>query len=578
MHAANWRDRIWEGIDQPWDVLVIGGGITGAAILRQATRAGWHTLLVEQRDFSSGTSSRSSKLVHGGFRYLNQGQLRVVRDSVRQRQRLIAEAPGLIDPIGFTLAHYRGDRPSPWLYQVGLALYDLMAAQWNHQRYDVASYARIAPHITHDGLIAGLRCIEATTDDARLVFRLIAEAVADGGVALNYLAASRLLYERDMVVGARLHDTVGQREADVRARVVINATGVWVDQLRGQGQAGPRMRPLRGSHLVFPAWRFPVAQVIAFRHPLDRRYVSVVPWEEVTLVGTTDRDHRQALDAEPAISPDEVAYLMAGVEALFPSLGLTLDDIVATFSGIRPVIDTGKADPSKEARDYLVLAEHGLLTVMGGKLTTFDLVARDALAVAQSRLPTPVAPQHDESIFAPCHDDLPATLSERTRRRLRGRYGAASTALVAIAKEGELERVPGTTTLWAELRWAARHECVVHLDDLLLRRMRLGVQVPQGGAALLPQIRGLCQEELGWDETRWLAEEAAYLALWRKHYSIPDQAVVPDWHGMLVEARHQRQASREEQHKQARQRTAIAVAIGALIGLSAVILRRRVAH
>jgi glycerol-3-phosphate dehydrogenase len=330
--------------------------------------------------------------------------------------------------------------------------------------------------------------------------------------------------------------------------------------------------------LVFPAWRFPVAQVIAFRHPLDRRYVSVVPWDEVTLVGTTDRDHRPALDAEPAISPDEVAYLMAGVEAVFPSLGLTLDDIVATFSGIRPVIDTGKADPSKEARDYLVLAEQGLLTVMGGKLTTFDLVARDALAVAQSRLPAPVAPQHDAPLFAPSDDDLPATLSERTRRRLRGRYGAASTALVASAKDGELARVPGTTTLWAELRWAARHERVIHLDDLLLRRVRLGVQVPQGGAALLPRIRGICQEELGWDDRQWLAEEAAYLARWRKHYSIPDQAEVPDWHRMLREARRQRAASLEEQHKQARQRTAMAVAIGVVIGLSAVMFRRRATH
>jgi len=575
MHAANSRDSIWEAIERPWDVLVIGGGITGAAILRQATRAGWRTLLVEQRDFSSGTSSRSSKLVHGGFRYLNQGQLRVVRDSVRQRQRLIAEAPGLIDPVGFTLAHYCGDRPSPWLYQVGLALYDLMAAQWNHQRYDVASYARIAPHVTQDGLIAGLRCLEATTDDARLVFRLIAEAVADGGAALNYVAATALLHEGDVIVGARLHDTVGQRDAEVRARVVINATGAWVDQLRGQLGAAPRMRPLRGSHLVFPAWRFPVAQMIAFRHPLDRRYVIVVPWDEVTLVGTTDLDHREALDVEPAISPDEVAYLMAGVEAVFPSLGLTLDDIVATFSGVRPVIDTGKANPSKEARDYLVLAEHGLVTVMGGKLTTFNLVARDALAVAQSRLPA--ARQKNESIFVASDDNLPATLPEQSRQRLRGRYGAAAAAVVAIAKEGELERVPGTTTLWAELRWAARHEHLVHLDDLLLRRVRLGVQMPQGGAALLARIRNICQEELGWDDSQWLAEEGAYLARWRKHYSVPDRALVPDWHGMLVQARRQRLARLEEQRKETRYRTTIGIVIGALIGLSIVILRRRAA-
>jgi glycerol-3-phosphate dehydrogenase len=578
MRAANWRESTWETIDQPWDVLVIGGGITGAAILRKATRAGWRTLLVEQRDFSSGTSSRSSKLVHGGFRYLNQGQLHVVRDSVRQRRRLIAEAPGLIEPVGFTLAHYRGDRPSPWLYQVGLALYDLLAAQWNHQRYDVESYARIAPHVTRDGLVAGLRCVEATTDDARLVFRLIAEAVADGGAALNYVAATTLLRERDLVVGARVRDMVSLREAEVHARVVINATGAWADQVRGQLDAAPHMRPLRGSHLVFPAWRFPVAQVIAFRHPLDRRYVSVVPWEDVTLVGTTDLDHRQALDVEPTISPEEVAYLMAGVEAVFPSLALTLDDIVATFSGVRPVIDTGKADPSKEARDHLVLEEHRLVTVTGGKLTTFDLIAQDALAIAQSWLPEPKARQHDAAIFEAGEDELPAVLSEQARRRLQGRYGVLSAALVARAKAGELERIPGTTTLWAELRWAAHNEQVVHLDDLLLRRVRLGLQIPQGAAALLPRIRSLCQEELGWDDREWLAEETAYHGLWQKHYSLPEPGLVPDWHAMLVEARRERQGRLEEQRKEARRRTAIALVVSAVLALSAVILGRRVAQ
>jgi glycerol-3-phosphate dehydrogenase len=578
MRAANWRDRIWETLEQPWDVLVIGGGISGAAILRKATRAGWRTLLVEQRDFSSGTSSRSSKLVHGGFRYLNQGQLHVVRDSVRQRRRLIAEAPGLIEPVGFTFAHYHGDRPSLWVYQLGLALYDLMAAQWNHQRYDGASYARIAPHVTRDGLVAGLRCMEATTDDARLVFRLIADAVAEGGTALNYVAATTLLLEHDRVVGARVRDTVSLREAEVRARVVINATGAWADQVRGQLDGAPCVRPLRGSHLVFPAWRFPIAQVIAFRHPLDRRYVMVVPWEEMTLVGTTDLDHRQTLDQEPTISPDEVAYLMAGIEAVFPSLALTLDDVVATFSGVRPVIDTGKADPSKEARDHLVLAEHGLVTVTGGKLTTFDLLAHDVLAVARSRLPEPRALRYDASIFESGADELPATLSERTRRRLHGRYGAAAAALVATARGGELERIPGTTTLWAELRWAARHERVVHLDDLLLRRVRLGVQVEQGAAALLPRIRSLCQEELGWDDSQWLAEEAAYQGLWRKHYSLPEKALVPDWHVMLAQVHRQRQGRQEEQLKYARRRRAIALVVSALLALSAVIIGRRVAQ
>jgi glycerol-3-phosphate dehydrogenase len=578
MCAANWRDSVWETIDQPWDILVIGGGITGAAILHKATRAGYRAMLVDQHDFSSGASSRSSKLVHGGFRYLNQGQLGVVHDSVRQRRRLITQAPGLVEPVGFTLAHYRGDRPNPWLYQLGLALYDLMAGQWNHQRYDVASYARIAPHVTRDGLVAGLRCVEATTDDARLVFRLLAEAVAAGGVALNYCGATKLLRERELVVGARVRDVVSQREADVRAQVIINATGAWADQLRGQIDAQPRMRPLRGSHLIFPAWRFPVAQVIAFRHPLDQRYVSVIPWEDVTVVGTTDLDHHVAIDVEPTISADEVAYLMAGVEAVFPSLALTLDDVVATFSGVRPVIDTGKADPSKEARDHLVLAEQRLVTVTGGKLTTFDLLARDALAAAQSWLPERITPQHDDSIFEPVEEDLPDMLSEQARRRLRGRYGAAAAALVATAKEGELACVPGTSTLWAELRWAAGNERVVHLDDLLLRRVRLGIQVAEGGAGLLLQIRSLCQEELGWDDSRWLAEEAAYQALWRKHYSLPDRALVPNWHALLVQARGQRQGRQDELRKQAHRRTAAAVIVSACVGLSALILGRRVAQ
>jgi glycerol-3-phosphate dehydrogenase len=574
MQAGSWRDAIWARMGQPWDVLVIGGGITGAGILRAATNAGWRALLVEQRDFASGTSSRSSKLVHGGFRYLNQGQVAVVRDSVRQRRRLVAEMPGLIEPVGFTLAHYRGDRPSPWLYELGLALYDLMAGQWNHQRYDPASYAYLAPYVQRDGLVAGLRCEEATTDDARLVFRLIADAVGAGSAALNYAAATKLLREGNEVVGARICDTVGQREADVRARVVINATGVWVDQMREQVGAQPQLRPLRGSHLVFPAWRFPVAQVIAFRHPLDRRYVSVVPWEDVTLVGTTDLDHHETLGAEPAISPQEVAYLMAGVTAVFPSLALTLDDIVATFSGIRPVVSTGKADPSKEARDHLVLAEHGLVTAMGGKLTTFDLLAQEVLAAIRPKLPPATTLVDTASVATNNHDSLHRSLSERTRRRLSGRYGPAAPALVASAQPSELELIPGTTTLWAELRWAAERESVVHLDDLLLRRVRLGVQLPHGGRALIPDIRRICQEALGWDDQRWLAEEAAYLALWRNRYSLPDPALVPDWHALLLQAQHQR-GNRAAQQKTRHRRTAAVALTGIVITLGVILRWRR---
>lgn len=568
--AESLRETAWASLEQPWDLLVIGGGITGAAILAEAARAGLRVLLVEARDFASGSSSRSTKLVHGGFRYLTQGQLRTVRDSARQRRQLLRDWPGLIEPLGFTLAHFQGDRPGAWVYQAGLALYDLMAGQWDHQRYDPQSYGALVPHVRRAGLLAGLRCVEATTDDARLVLRLIAEAERAGATALNYVAATSLLREGGVVVGARLHDVVGRRHAEVRARAVINATGPWVDRLREELGAERQMRPLRGSHLVFPAWRLPVAQVVAFRHPYDRRYISVVPWEDVTLVGTTDLDHRQPLDEEPAISPEEVAYLMAAVTTIFPALDLGLDDVVATYSGVRPVVGTGKADPSKEARDHLVLAEQGLVTVTGGKLTTFRLLAHDALAAAGLRQ-TPSAPRltaHADSGA----DALTRELSAGARRRLFGRYGADAARLVAAASSGELERIPGSSTLWAELRWAARREWVVHLEDLLLRRVRLGIQLPEGGAALLPHIRTICQQELGWDDARWNDETSAYRALWRRHYSLPDRALVPDWRVAPAPEG----ATPEERHGTRRRTVALAMALGALLTVSVAVGRRLV--
>ncbi|MGD8794849.1 MAG: glycerol-3-phosphate dehydrogenase/oxidase, partial [Anaerolineae bacterium] len=424
---------------------------------------------------------------------------------------------------------------------------------------------------------------DAQTDDARLVLRVIQEAVAGGGLALNYVAAVDLLRDSSQhtapVAGVRLRDEVTGRLADVRGRVVINATGAWADELRGQVGAPPRIRPLRGSHLIFPAWRLPVAQAVSFLHPLDRRPVFIFPWEGITLVGTTDVDHDQPLDAEPGIGPGEVAYLMAAVESQFPALGLTLDDIVSTFAGVRPVIGTGQADPSKESRDHVVWQEGGLLTVTGGKLTTFRLIALDLLRALRDRLPD-LPPLDDEvPVLDPVDVELPGApdLDESARRRLLGRYGAAAPRLVAAARPGELAPVPGTQTLWAELRWAARAEGVVHLDDLLLRRVRLGHLLPrggrdllpQGGHDLLPQLRAICQPELGWDDARWQAEEAAYLALWRDHYSLPDRNAIPDWRAMLARAQVERLAARPARRRRVIRGSALAGSLLALAGLLA---------
>ena len=510
---------------QDWDILVIGGGITGAGILLEASRRGLRALLVEQRDFAWGTSSRSSKLVHGGLRYLKEGQFALTRESVHERESLLREAAGLVEPQSFAFGDYDGRKPGRHAFLLGLAIYDRMAGQRGRHYYDKHEFLQMAPHIRTDGLRGGICYQDAKTDDARLVMRVLQEARGHGGVALNYVAAEGLLGgsgsagSAGRVRGARLRCGVSGAVHEVRARLTINATGAWADRLRSQAA---RLRPLRGSHLVLPAWRLPLAQAVSLMHPHDGRPVFAFPWEGVTVVGTTDVDHPTDLQREAAITQEETDYLMAALHDQFPALELGEDDVLASYAGVRPVIDTGKADPSKEARDHVLWLEDGMLTVTGGKLTTFRAIALDVLAKAAPLLPAWQADVAPRPIFAPSPAlDYRLRLPPGQALRLQGRYGAQAAALVAAARSGELEVIPGTQTLWAQLRWAARHEAVQRLDDLLLRRSRLGIQLRQGGAAQLPRVRAICQQELGWNDERWAAEETAYLALCKAHYSLP---------------------------------------------------------
>ena len=506
-----------------WDILIVGGGITGAGILLEAARRGLKALLVEQRDFAWGTSSRSSKLVHGGLRYLKQGQFALTRESVHERQALLADAAGLVEPQGFAFGDYTGRKPGRRQFMLGLAIYDVMAGRRARRYVDAADFAMLAPHVNRDGLRGGMLYQDAKTDDARLVLRVLQEARRHGGVAVNYLGVASLIREDGKVVGATLIDGVGAARLTARARLVISATGAWADGLRGQVGAPPKLRPLRGSHLLLPAWRLPLAQAVSLMHPHDGRPVFAYPWEGVTLVGTTDVDHGASLDLEPAITRGELAYLMTALRWQFPQLALGEDDVLATFAGVRPVIDSGQLDPSKEAREHALWLEHGLLTVAGGKLTTFRVIALDALRRAASLLPGWQADLRPLPIFdaTPPLSGKALLLDGEQRARLLGRHGAAAQALCDAAHEGELAPVPGTQTLWAQLRWGARNEDVRHLDDLLLRRTRLGLQLAGGALAIMPRLRGVCQHELGWDDARWDAEQARYLALWRSHYSVP---------------------------------------------------------
>lgn len=520
---CDWRRAsLWSSLDRSWDLIIIGGGITGAGILREASRAGLRALLLERGDFASGTSSRSSKLVHGGFRYLRNAQIKLTLESVRERDLLLRQGRGLINPLGFLLVNFAGDRYPGWVYGVGLAIYDLLAARWGHQHHSPQELLGYCSFLRTTDLIGGYRYIDASTDDARLVLRLIFESRRDGVEALNYAPVTRLLRTHSgQVRGVVVRDGVGGNELELLSSAVINATGVWADQLRGQLDRPALIRSLRGSHLFFPSARLPLNRSVSFMHPVDQRPVFAFPWEGVTLLGTTDVDDPQGVLADPCIADDEFDYLLQAARFAFPSLELLAEDVRSTLSGLRSVIGTGKSDPSKESREHLLLEEDGLLTITGGKLTTFRLMALSALRRVADRLPSRPRFQARHPVLDPISIPEGAALPQRLR--LIGRLGDAAREMLDTAEESELTPIDDGVGLWTELRWAARMEQVVHLEDLLLRRLRLGLTCEQGARRLLPQIRSIVQPELGWDDLRWEQEALDYQRRWVREHAPPDQ-------------------------------------------------------
>jgi len=519
MNKSTGRERLQKQCEEPWDMVIVGGGITGAGILREAVRLGLRTLLVEKRDFAWGTSSRSSKLVHGGLRYLKGGHFMLTRDSLIERERLLKESQELVTPLYFLAPTYKGEKPGRWTLSAGLALYDLIAGTWDHEHFPQAPFQELAPHLKKEGMSGGFRYKDAQTDDARLVLRLLFESQAHGGICHNYVSAQGLERKDGEVQAVILKDQSTGETFLARTRVVVNATGVWAEELRKPEH--PCLRPLRGSHLVFHQKRLPTFQAIMFLHPKDRRPLFLLPWEGASIFGTTDMDHGHEIEGEAGISEAEVCYLMEGLTAKFPSLNLTYNDIVSSFSGIRPIISRGKVkDPSKESRDHEIWDEQGLITITGGKLTTFRKMAFQLLSKASHYYPNGLKLNGKPPLFESCELRMPG-LSPEIATRLLGRYGSCAQSLADAAEEGELAYIPHTQTTWAELRWAARWEKVEKLEDLMLRRVRLGLLMEEGGAAILDEVETICRPELGWSQARWETEVANYHKLWRSSYSIP---------------------------------------------------------
>ena len=526
MFPPDWRPRALAGLGDDFDLVVIGGGINGSGILLDAAQRGLRTLLVEKGDIARGTSSRSSKLIHGGLRYLAQGQVRTTWHSSHERDRMVFLQPHLVSPIRFTFPVRKGDPAPPWKVGLGLSIYDRFSRQADHRRLEVEERRKLLPGFEEEGLRASFIYGDATVDDARLTLAVAATGVAYGGLMLT--GAEVLEGVRDgagRLAGLRLEDTETGRSQEVRARVVVNAAGPWADEVRHRfGLRRTRLRPSRGSHILLPTGRLPLGSAVALQ-ARDGRVVFVIPHVEGLLVGTTDLYHSGDLD-DPRPTAEEVGYLLQTVADAFPEARLTAADVVGAFAGLRPLIAGGSDDPTKASRDEELWLEDGLLTVAGGKLTTWRITARRAVDRVVRELPRERREHLPESLTG--GTALAGVAPADLHRHLEAAFPAAAGVAAGLARRlgalawdacrrgdagaGDFEPLlpeladEGLDLSAAELRTHLRHGAVLHLDDLLLRRARLGLWRPGAAEVLLPRLRELCAEELGWDAPRFSAE------------------------------------------------------------------------
>ena len=419
-----------------YDMVVASGGITGAGVFHEAVKRGFKVLLADARDFAWGTSSRSSKMVHGDLRYLKQGRFLLTRAAVKEREYLLRQYPGLVIPMNFIMPLLRHYGPSRTAMTAGLSIYSFLAGEKQRQGFTQKEALDKIPGLRRENLLSAMGFKDAQVDDARLVLRLIYDACQNGGDAVNYAKVTGV--ERGvkgLVAAVLIRDEDSGAGIEIKTQVLINATGAFAETLHPSPMKGFHIRPLRGSHLFFPPGPVPLDRVISFIHPEDLRPVFLFPWEGVQVLGTTDVDHDADVNAEPGITPEEADYLMEGIAHVLPGMHLSLSGCISSMAGIRPVLSRGKTlAASKESREHVVWQDRGLVTVTGGKLTTFRLLAHDALKAAEPFLKSqsqqqPAAGQ----IFPAGHgfsQSVPVKIQEEIQERLLGRYGAAAAGMM----------------------------------------------------------------------------------------------------------------------------------------------------
>lgn len=480
-----------------WDVVIIGGGATGLGCAVDAATRGYATLLLEAHDFAKGTSSRATKLIHGGVRYLAQANLPLVHEALLERSRLLANAPHLVHPLRFVVPAYRWpDRP---LFTAGLKLYDLLASAHGiapSRSLDAAATLAALPNLNPAGLKGGIAYWDAQFDDAGLAIALMRSAFDHGALALNYLPVRALSVESGRVCGAIARDAETGEEFAVRARVVVNAAGVWADQVRRleTAAAAPLLRPSQGAHVVVDRAFLPGDTALLVPQTPDGRVLFVVPWQGKVLIGTTDLA-RADVPLEPDPLPGEVDFILSAA-ARYLARSPRLADVRSVFAGLRPLVDARAGrDTRTLSRGHVIeVSPGGLVTVTGGKWTTYRRMAQDALdaAVQVGGLPQRECRTADLRL----HGAVPHAAD---------RYGS---------ERAEVDDLPGAGKVLcanlglteAEVRFAVRRELARTVEDVLARRHRALFLDATIAAAAAPAVARLVAQETGRDE-RWCEAE-----------------------------------------------------------------------
>ena len=478
---------------EPVDVLVIGGGIVGAWTALTAAMRGHRTALVEKGDFASGTSGKTSRLIHGGLRYLQQLRIGVVRRAARERDLLLRNAPGLVKPLKFLIPVYRDRGPRAWQLHLGLWLYDALSKDkaLDRRRWLTREEAlALEPSLAPEGLVTAAVYADAVTRDARLVLAVIRKAAAAGAFIANYARVTELVREGGRVAGAKVLDEESGVLRTVRAKAVVNATGVWVNDLQG-GWQRLHLRPTKGIHILVPRNRVGNREAVTLP-TRDGRVVFVLPWGELALVGTTDTDYRGAKDAVEA-DPEDVEYLLGAVNEGFPGAGLTRSDVVAAYAGLRPLIDTGEARESDISREHTILEDSdGLISVAGGKLTTGRTMGTEILWTIENR-----------GLMEEIRRDGRAPFRKGLVRDAQVREERGDTRGINLDDGGPVADAANITPAVGR---AVREEMAIHLDDVLVRRTGLFYELADQGARIAPAVVDTMGAELGWDAERRAGE------------------------------------------------------------------------